>query len=71
MSAHTPTQRPGDKMKKAISAFSELIRKHPEKSRSSLLRQVEIQFDLSPKECEFLNNNLAECQEQEQADLRK
>ena len=60
MSAHTPVQRPGDKMKKAICAFSELIQEHPEKSRKSLLHQVEIQFDLSPKECDFLNNHLAE-----------
>ena len=60
MSAHTPAQRPGDKMKKAICAFSELIREHPEKSRKSLLHQVEVQFDLSPKECEFLNKHLAE-----------
>ncbi len=65
MSAQTPTQRPGDKMKKAISAFSELIREHPEKSRVSLLQQVEIQFDLSPKECEFLNDHFSECQDQE------
>ncbi|MDD3815073.1 MAG: hypothetical protein PHZ02_10540 [Desulfocapsaceae bacterium] len=62
MSAQTPTQRPGDKMKKAICAFSELIREHPDKSRVSLLHQVEIQFDLSPKECEFLDNKLTECQ---------
>ena len=59
MSAHKPAQRPGDKMKKAICTFSELIQQHPEKSRLSLLHQVEIQFDLSPKECEFLNNHLA------------
>jgi hypothetical protein len=63
MSSHTPTQRPGDKMKKAIRAFSELTQQHPEKSRESLLRQVEIQFDLSPKECEFLNTHMAECEE--------
>jgi hypothetical protein len=62
MSAHTPTQRPGDKMKKAICLFSELVQQHPEKSRGALLRQVEIQFDLSPKECDFLNNHLTECQ---------
>ena len=59
MSAHTPTQRPGDKMKKAVCAFAELLREHPEKSRVSLLHQVEIRFDLSPKECDFLNNHLA------------
>ena len=51
-------------MKKAICAFSELLREHPEKSRVSLLHQVEIKFDLSPKECEFLNNHLAECKKE-------
>lgn len=60
----SPTQRPGDKMKKAICAFSELLQQHPEKSRASLLHQVEIRFDLSPKECEFLNDHFTECQEQ-------
>lgn len=65
MPAHPPTQRPGDKMKKAICAFSELMHQHPEKSRLSLLHQVEIQFDLSPKECEFLNSHFSECKEQE------
>ncbi|MEK6200921.1 MAG: hypothetical protein N2A40_00665 [Desulfobulbaceae bacterium] len=53
-------------MKKAICAFSELLQEHPEKSRLSLLHQVELQFDLSPKECEFLNNHLADCQERQQ-----
>jgi hypothetical protein len=52
-------------MKKAVCAFSELLREHPEKSRVFLLHQVEIKFDLSPKECEFLNNHLAECKNQE------
>ncbi len=60
----TPTQRPGDKMKKAICAFSELLQEHPEKNRATLLHQVEIKFDLSPKECEFLDNQLSECHEQ-------
>lgn len=64
MSAHTPTQRPGEKMNKAICTFSELLQHHPEKSRESLLHQVEIQFDLSPKECEFLNTHFTQCQGQ-------
>jgi len=46
-------------MKKAICAFSELTQKYPQKSRLSLLHEVEIKFDLSPKECEFLNTQLA------------
>lgn len=53
-------------MKKALCAFSELLRTHPEKSRIELLHQVEIQFDLSPKECEFLNSHFSECKEQQQ-----
>jgi hypothetical protein len=52
-----PTQRPGDKLKKALKTFSELLEKHPEKSRRDLLHEVETRFDLSPKECEFLNKH--------------
>ncbi len=44
-------------MKKAIQAFSELLEKHPEKSRLALLHEVETKFDLSPRECEFLNDH--------------
>lgn len=53
----TATQQPGDKLKKAIKAFCELLDEHPEKSRLALLHEVEIKFDLSPKECEFLNDH--------------
>ena len=53
----SPTQKPGDKLKKAIKTFSELLEQHPEKSRLALLQEVEIKFDLSPKECEFLNSH--------------
>ena len=52
-----PTQRAGDKKKQALTELSELTRKHPEKSRKELLREVEIRFDLTPKECEFISNN--------------
>ncbi len=59
----TPTQQPGDKMKKALKAFCELVEKHPEKSRLTLLHQVETAYDLSPKECEFLNDNFTKTDE--------
>ncbi len=49
---------PGDKLQKALREFSELLLKHPEKSRSQLLQKVEVQFDLSPKECDFFKRNL-------------
>ncbi len=55
MTQKLPTQQPGDKLKKAITLFAELLKKHPDKSRQDHLHRVEIQFDLSPRECEFLN----------------
>jgi hypothetical protein len=48
-----------DKLKKAIHYFSELVVAHPGKSRLELLQKVELQFDLSPADCEFLNKHLA------------
>ena len=59
MSNSHPTQLPGDKVKKAIIRLSELIEQYPDKSRKELLNQVEIKFDLSPLECEFLNKHFA------------
>ena len=59
MTLEKPTQLPGDKLKKAITFFSELQQKKPEKSRKQLLLEVELQFDRSPLECEFLNKHLA------------
>ncbi len=60
MSSQHPTQRPGDKKKQALAELSALVKKYPEKSRKALLQQVEIQFDLTPKECEFLDKNFQE-----------
>ncbi len=57
MSAQHPCQPKGDKLKKALCALSELVQLHPDRSRAVLLRQIEIQFDLSPKECDFLNTH--------------
>lgn len=48
----------GDKLKRAVAYFSELVEANPEKSRLELLQKVQIKFDLSPVECEFLNQNL-------------
>lgn len=55
MATPLPTQLPGDKIKKAITCFSELLQQKPGKSREELLHEVELQFDLSPVECEFLH----------------
>ena len=57
MPGHSPLGK--DKLKKAVQYFSELVDAHPEKSRLELLQKVELQFDLSPADCEFLNKHLA------------
>ncbi len=44
----------GDKMKKTITWISEMVQTHPEKTRQQIICEAEIRFDLSPKECDFL-----------------
>ncbi len=44
-----------DKIKKAVKLLSELQELHPQKSRTTLLRKIEMQLDLSPLESEFLH----------------
>ncbi len=56
MSQH-PTQKPGDKTKQALTELAHLVEQYPEKSRQALLQEVEIKFDLTPKECAFLDQN--------------
>ncbi len=47
-----------DKMKKTLCWISEMIKVHPEKSRQQIISNAEIRFDLSPKECEFIDSKL-------------
>jgi len=55
----------GDKMKKTLCWISEMLKIHPEKNRQLIISEAEIRFDLSPKECDFidrkLRNDSAEC----------
>ncbi len=51
---------PGDKMKKALQEFSELLETKPEEKRYLLLQQVALKFDLSPSECAFLERHFNE-----------
>lgn len=53
----TTIHPPGDKMQKAIKAFSEISTDNPELERWKLLEKVVKQFDLSPKECDFLERH--------------
>ena len=50
----------GDKLKKALIALSEKLERYPEKTRQELLREIELQFDLSPRECEFVDTYLSD-----------
>lgn len=53
---HSP-QATGDKTKQALMELCQLLEQYPDKNRQELLHMVEIQFDLTPKECLFLDKN--------------
>ncbi len=44
----------GDRLRKAVKWLSEMVKEHPEKSRKEIILDAEVRFDLTPKECEFL-----------------
>lgn len=44
-------------LKKAVCWLSETVQEHPEKSRDDILTEAELRFDLTPRECEFLDQN--------------
>ncbi len=56
----TTIHPPGEKIQKAIREFSELLVEKPEIDRSKLLEKVVRKFDLSPKECDFLERHFKE-----------
>lgn len=53
----TTIHPPGDKIQKAIREFSELLEEKPEIDRRKLLEKVVKKFDLSPKDCDFLERH--------------
>ncbi len=55
--AKTTIHPPGDKIQKAIKEFSELLDEKPEIERWKLLENVVKKFDLSPKDCDFLERH--------------
>lgn len=50
----TTIHPPGDKLQKAIKELSELLDTKPEIEKWKHIEKVVRQFDLSPKECDFL-----------------
>jgi hypothetical protein len=48
----------GDKLKKVLQWISDEMAAHPEKSRNQIIMDAEIRFDLSPRECQFINEKI-------------
>jgi hypothetical protein len=49
----------GERLRKAIKWISEMVKEYPEKPRIEIIQEAEIRFDLSPKDCEFLQKKFA------------
>lgn len=58
MTSVLPTELPGDKLRKAIDEFCELVKQNPATSRGELIERVSRKYDLSPRECDFLLRQL-------------
>jgi hypothetical protein len=48
----------GDKIRKAVRWISDMVREHPDKARDLIVKEAEIRFDLTPKECSYLDKEL-------------
>ena len=44
-------------LKKAVCWISETVQEHPEKNRERIITEAELRFDLTPRECDFLDTN--------------
>lgn len=55
----------GEKMRRVVLWISETVQANPQKKRLDILREAEIQFDLSPRECEFIESKLNEAMGEE------
>ncbi|MGE4560396.1 MAG: hypothetical protein AB7E77_09355 [Desulfobulbus sp.] len=55
MSEQSPLTSQSAKLKKAIVWMAEALYDTPEKARYLLVEEAQLRFDLTPRECEFLN----------------
>lgn len=44
-------------LKKAVCWLGETVREQPERPRDEIISEAELRFDLTPRECEFLDQN--------------
>lgn len=50
----------GERIRRAVTWVADMLREHPERDRGELVREAEIRFDLTPKECRFLEDGQGE-----------
>lgn len=60
MSDQTPLQSRSAKLKKALVWMAEQLETNPEKPRGVVLQEVELRFDLTPLECDFLDKHFSQ-----------
>ena len=54
--ASSTVPQESEKLRQAVRWISEETLQHPEKKRKLIIREAELRFDLTPAECEFLDN---------------
>lgn len=57
MSSHD-LQPDGEKIRKAVRYICDILQAFPERKRGDVVREAERLFDLSPRECAFLDEAL-------------
>ncbi|MBU0729531.1 MAG: hypothetical protein KKE17_04610 [Proteobacteria bacterium] len=51
-------QPEGDRIRKAVKWICDTLAMYPEKTRDAVIKDAGIRFDLTPKECSFLDRKL-------------
>ncbi|MCL1981409.1 MAG: hypothetical protein FWG62_10100 [Proteobacteria bacterium] len=59
MSAQSPVQTKSTKLKKALIWMGETFQNYPEKQRQAVVQEATLRFDLTPAECEFLDQHFS------------
>ena len=59
MNDQSPLRSQSANLKKALQWMAESLQQHPDRKRSSVLREAELRFDLTPLECEFLDKHFS------------
>ncbi len=59
MGEHSPLHTKSAQLKKALAWMAETLLDNPEKQRLAVLREAELRFDLTPKECAFLDKHFS------------